>query len=83
MSASKLRYTAYDAPPPASRLRPRRTSSVTSSRSGTLSDHSGINSVASDDAHTSDALSRTVTAGDLTLAAVSQNLETLSTVRYL
>lgn len=82
MSASKLRYAAYDAPPPVSRLRPRRNSnaSVSSSLSGTLSDHSNVGAAASEGTHTFDVLSRTVTAGDLTLATI-QDLEPLSQVR--
>ncbi|KAF8170253.1 armadillo-type protein [Mycena galopus ATCC 62051] len=63
-SANKLRYTAYDAPPPAPRLRDRAFSGG-SSRS---------NSSASSQL-SADELSRTVTAGDLTLAAAAQEFE--------
>ncbi|KAJ7782899.1 armadillo-type protein [Mycena metata] len=61
---NKLRYTAYDAPAPTARLRDRRASSSGSSRSGSSQ-------------LSLDELSRTVTAGDLTLAAAAQTFEKL------
>ncbi len=63
--AQKLRYTAYEPPPPSQLRRSRAASS-------TCSTHSL-------DAH--DDLSRTVTAGDLAIAAGSPELRALSLVR--
>ncbi|KAJ7251814.1 ARM repeat-containing protein [Mycena haematopus] len=63
LSENKLRYTAYDAPPPAPRLRDR-TFSGASSRS-----NSSASSQLSAD------LSRTVTAGDLAVIAAAQEFE--------
>ncbi|KAJ7502817.1 armadillo-type protein [Mycena galericulata] len=71
LSSSKLRYTAYEPPPPTARLRGR-ASSGGSSRSGS-SQLSGTSAGALEE------LSKTVTAGDLTLAAAAQNLEMTST----
>ncbi|KAJ7039210.1 armadillo-type protein [Mycena alexandri] len=62
LPGNKLRYTAYDTPPPTARLRDRRASSSGSSRSGSSQ-------------LSLDELSRTVTAGDLTLAAAAQTFE--------
>ncbi|KAJ7755738.1 armadillo-type protein [Mycena maculata] len=70
LSASKLRYTAYEPPPPMARLRDR-ASSGGSSRSGS-SKLSGTTTGVLEE------LSRTVTAGDLTLAAAARSLETSS-----
>ncbi|KAF7321430.1 Adaptin-N domain-containing protein [Mycena kentingensis (nom. inval.)] len=61
LPSSRLRYTAYEAPPPSARLRVRRSSSRASSQ---LSGSS-----------VEEPLSRTVTAGDLTLAAAAERLE--------
>ncbi|KAF7375959.1 Adaptin-N domain-containing protein [Mycena sanguinolenta] len=63
LSENKLRYTAYDAPPPAPRLRDRALS-----RGSSHSNSSASSRVSAD-------LSRTVTAGDLTLAAAAQEFE--------
>ncbi|KAJ6497850.1 armadillo-type protein [Mycena sanguinolenta] len=63
LSENKLRYTAYDAPPPAPRLRDRALSG------GSSRSNSSASSRLSAD------LSRTVTAGDLTLAAAAQEFE--------
>lgn len=87
MSASKLRYTAYEAPQAIPRLR-RPTSSQhsysNSSRSGTYSDHGGgahrRSSMASEGRPSLDELSRTVTAGDLALASGDIELERMSKV---
>ncbi|KAK7057425.1 adaptin-N domain-containing protein [Favolaschia claudopus] len=64
LSASKLKYTAYDAPPPASRLRDRGLS-----RGSSRPDSRASSQLSGDE------LSRTVTAGDLTLAAAAQEFE--------
>src|SRR5712671_7248034 len=61
----KLRYAAYEPPPPA---QPRRPRAASSTRSTTPLD-------------SYDDLSRTVTAGDLAIAAGSPELRTLSPVR--
>ncbi|KAJ6602168.1 armadillo-type protein [Mycena sp. CBHHK59/15] len=77
-SASKLRYTAYEAPPPTVRLRDRVSSGGSSpGRSGSrassqLSGSSGR--------QPPDELSRTVTAGDLTLAAAILKLDVAAPV---
>jgi AP-4 complex subunit epsilon-1 len=74
--ASKLRYTAYEPPPPAGRLRDRASSggsSTSASRaSSQLSGTSGGQPL--------EELSRTVTAGDLTLAAAAQTFEMAAVV---
>jgi AP-4 complex subunit epsilon-1 len=88
LSASKLRYTAYDPPQVVSRLRRPSSSQRSysnSSRSGTYSDHGGTKSrlsVASEDRSSVDALSRTVTAGDLALTAGNIELEMMANVSY-
>ncbi|KAJ7072535.1 armadillo-type protein [Mycena amicta] len=66
--SSKLRYTAYEAPPPTSRLRGRAPSDRSSSRAS--SQLSGSSAV-----EVPDMLSRTVTAGDLALATAAERLE--------
>jgi AP-4 complex subunit epsilon-1 len=88
LSASKLRYAAYDPPQVVSRLR-RPSSSQrsysSSSRSGTYSNHGGTNSrlsVASEERSSVDELSRTVTAGDLALAAGDIEQEMMAKVSY-
>jgi AP-4 complex subunit epsilon-1 len=89
LSASKLRYAAYDPPQAVHRFsRPSgsQRSYSGSSRSGTYSDHGGIPephrrlSVASEERSPLDELSRTVTAGDLTLAAGDIELELMAKV---
>ncbi|KAJ7350295.1 armadillo-type protein [Mycena albidolilacea] len=62
LSGNKLRYTAYEAPPPAPRLRDRAFSG-------------GSSSSRSSSQLSANELSRTVTAGDLTLAAAAQEIE--------
>ncbi|KAF9467306.1 armadillo-type protein [Collybia nuda] len=85
-SPNKLRYKAYEAPPPPPRLRPRRASSsqrsIGSSRSDALSDSGrSLSRVSSrQSAPSSDPLSRTLTPGDLALAAGSRELELLARV---
>ncbi|KAJ7124951.1 armadillo-type protein [Mycena epipterygia] len=76
LSSSKLRYTAYEAPPPTARLRDR-ASSGGSSRSGSRasSQLSGASA-----GQSLDELSRTVTAGDLTLAAAAEKFNVSSHV---
>ncbi|KAJ6558526.1 armadillo-type protein, partial [Mycena vulgaris] len=68
LPGNKLRYTAYDAPPPTVRLRDR-ASSGGSSRSGSRASSQLSSTGALEE------LSRTVTAGDLTLAAAAQEFE--------
>lgn len=66
MSGSKLRYAAYEPPQVAPRLRRGSSSQLsTSSSSSTYSDHG----LALDQRQSLDELSKTVTAGDLALAA--------------
>ncbi|KAJ7928581.1 armadillo-type protein [Mycena leptocephala] len=74
LSGNKLRYTAYDAPPPTARLRDRASSSRSSRSDSTASSQLSGNSTG----QSLDELSRTVTAGDLTLAAAAQKFETSS-----
>ncbi|KIM91944.1 hypothetical protein PILCRDRAFT_108 [Piloderma croceum F 1598] len=88
LSVSKLRYAAYDPPQVVSRLR-RPSSSQrsysSSSRSGTYSDHGGTKSrlsVAGEDRSSVDALSRTVTAGDLALTTGDIELEMMANTRH-
>jgi AP-4 complex subunit epsilon-1 len=88
LSASKLRYAAYD--PPQAVLRLRRPSSQqrsysSSSRSGSYSDQGGNNglSASSEDRSSVDELSRTVTAGDLALAAGDIELEMIANVSHM
>ncbi|KAF7362087.1 Adaptin-N domain-containing protein [Mycena venus] len=64
LSGNKLRYTAYEAPPPAPRLRNRASSGGSSRSDSRASSQLSL-----------DELSRTVTAGDLTLAAAAQGFE--------
>ncbi|TFY59621.1 hypothetical protein EVG20_g7714, partial [Dentipellis fragilis] len=78
---NKLRYTAYDPPPPASRLRhPPSVARTSSSRSATSLDYSDRDDARPGSAlsgrgpRSDDGLSRTVTAGELALAAGSQEL---------
>ncbi|TFK44520.1 armadillo-type protein [Crucibulum laeve] len=73
LTASKLRYTAYETPQIGPRLRGRR---LSSSQRSTGSSRSGVHSDTGND----DLLSRTMTPGDLALAAGSRELETLSKV---
>src|ERR1700677_4668549 len=87
LSTSKLRYTAYEPPQAVPRLRCSSTSQrsySSSSRSGTYSDHGGKENrgwpVASEDRSFLDELSRTVTAGDLALAAGDIELEMMAKV---
>ncbi|KAF5385880.1 hypothetical protein D9615_002371 [Tricholomella constricta] len=84
LSASKLRYDAYDTPIPAPKLRTRESSRspypAGSYRSETLldSDHDTLSRVNSRLSMSStDSLSRTMTPGELTLAAGRQELEIL------
>ncbi|KAJ7128916.1 armadillo-type protein [Mycena crocata] len=73
-SSHKLRYTAYETPPPTARLRDRASSGGSSgSRSSQLSSAGSAQAL--------DELTRTVTAGDLTLAAAAQSLDTSSHIR--
>jgi hypothetical protein len=75
---SKLRYAAYDAPRPIGSLR----RGVSSGRSVSGSSQSDLASVGGSDTgapsrgSSVELLSRTITAGDLTLAAARQDLET-------
>jgi AP-4 complex subunit epsilon-1 len=87
LSTSKLRYTAYEPPQAVPRFqRPSSSqrSYSSSSRSGTYSDHGGKEnrrlSVASEDRSSLDELSRTVTAGELALAAGDIELEMMAKV---
>ncbi|KAJ7668431.1 armadillo-type protein [Mycena polygramma] len=70
LPGNKLRYAAYDAPPPTARLRDRASSGGSSRSESRPSSQLSRSSTGLDE------LSRTVTAGDLTLAA--QNFETSS-----
>ncbi|KAA1478331.1 ARM repeat-containing protein [Dentipellis sp. KUC8613] len=82
---TKLRYTAYDPPPPASRLRhpPSVTRTTSSSRSATSLDYSDRDDARPGSAlsgrgpRSDDGLSRTVTAGELALAAGSPELRNI------
>ncbi|KAF8070331.1 armadillo-type protein [Lyophyllum atratum] len=84
LSSSKLRYNAYDTPIPGPKLRTRESSrspySPRSSRLETLSDsgHDPLPRVSSRlSVSSADPLSRTMTPGDLTLAANRQELENM------
>ncbi|KAJ7209609.1 armadillo-type protein [Mycena pura] len=74
LSSSKLRYTAYEAPLPTARLRHRASSRGSSQAGSRASSPSSVSSAGEE----LDELSRTVTAGDLTLAAAAQRLELAS-----
>ncbi|RDB25374.1 AP-4 complex subunit epsilon-1 [Hypsizygus marmoreus] len=82
LSASKLRYKAYDAPLPVPKLRIRRASSspysARSSRSESFSDDGHDSSSRAGLSLSIDPLSRTVTAGELTLAAGGKELERMA-----
>lgn len=78
-SKSQLRYKAYDAPTPAPKLRTRGTSHSTSSRSETFSE-GGSRASSRLSANSIDPLSRTVTAGELALAAGGRELEMMTKV---
>ncbi|KAJ6593663.1 ARM repeat-containing protein [Mycena capillaripes] len=68
LSGNKLRYAAYDAPRPTAGLRDRASSGGSSRSDSRASSQLSGTSL--------DELSRTVTAGDLTLAAAAQTFET-------
>jgi hypothetical protein len=80
VSASKLRYAAYDAPRTAPRLKrtSQRSNSSISSHSTSFSD---VN-YERERGQSLDKLSGTVTAGDLALAAVNIGLDTFPKVSF-
>ncbi|KAG5646810.1 hypothetical protein DXG03_002187 [Asterophora parasitica] len=80
-SSNRLRYDAYDAPVPRLKLRTRDSSRSSYTRSERLSD-SGHDTLSRVDSRLSmssvDSLSRTMTPGELTLAASRQELEKMT-----
>ncbi|KAJ7497085.1 armadillo-type protein [Mycena latifolia] len=76
LPGNKLRYTAYEAPQPTARLRDR-ASSGGSSHSGSRASSQLSGTSAGQEV---EELSRTVTAGDLTLAAAAQEFEMSSRI---
>lgn len=81
LPAGKLRYDAYELPPPTSSLRVRRASSSQRSITSSRSDHDHDLSRASSRLSGSvDLMSQTITAGALALATGTQELERLASV---
>ncbi|KAI0040369.1 ARM repeat-containing protein [Auriscalpium vulgare] len=76
LSGSKLRYTAYDAPPPVPAARMRRSSSRQSTSSVDGRPGSSLSSSRREDEYAY--MSRTVTAGDLAVAAGSPELKSMA-----
>jgi len=90
LSVSKLRYAAYEPPQAVPRLQcpsSSRRSYSNGSRSPTYSDHGGKTnrglSVTGEDSISLDELSRTITSGNLSLAAGDIELETIPKVSRL
>jgi hypothetical protein len=83
---NKLRYAAYDTPRPIGSLRRGVSSGRSVSGSSSQSDLASVGGSdrASSRGNAADLLNRTITAGDLTLAAARQDLETKTKVsRYI